>query len=39
MVSYPAIDKAAQVLGYRPIVGLREGLERVIRYKMLNAGR
>jgi nucleoside-diphosphate-sugar epimerase len=39
MVSYPSIDKAAQVLGYRPIVGLREGLERVIRYKMLNAGR
>jgi len=39
MVSYPSIEKAAQVLGYRPIVGLREGLERVIRYKMLKTGR
>lgn len=33
MVSYPSIEKARRVLGYEPVVGLEEGLRRLIAWR------
>lgn len=37
MISYPSIEKAERLLGYKPIMGLEEGLMKVINYRRLNA--
>ncbi len=33
MISYPSIEKIGRLLGYRPVVGLEEGLMRQIRHR------
>ncbi len=33
MISYPSIEKARRVLGYEPVLGLEDGLRRLIEWR------